>query len=134
MMALQVTGVCPLLQVFDMPESIAFYREVLGFEIIDSAPAGDDWDWSWLRLGDAELMLNTAYEEPHRPASRTLARFTAHSDTILFFQCPDVDAAYAELQGRGLDVEPPTVAHYGMKQLSVRDPDGYQLCFQWPAA
>jgi glyoxylase I family protein len=30
-------------------------------------------------------------------------------------------------------VNEPKVAPYGMKQLYVRDPDGYGLCFQWPA-
>ncbi len=31
-------GVCPLLEVFDMPASLAFYRDVLGFEVVASAP------------------------------------------------------------------------------------------------
>ena len=133
-MALQIEGVCPLLQVFDMPASISFYRDGLGFEIVDSTPPGDEWDWAWLRLNDADLMLNTAYEAPHRPPSPDPARVQAHSDTVLFFGCPDVDAAYAHLQAHGFGVEPPTVAPYGMKQLNVTDPDGYRLCFQWPAA
>jgi hypothetical protein len=30
--------------------------------------------------------------------------------------------------------DPPKVAPYGMKQLYVTDPDGYILCFQWPAS
>jgi hypothetical protein len=29
-------------------------------------------------------------------------------------------------------VQPPKVAWYGMKQLYLRDPDGYLICFQWP--
>ena len=32
---------------------------------------------------------------------------------------------------KGIDVQEPTIAHYGMKQLYVSDPDGYLLCFQW---
>ena len=133
-MAVQIENVCPLLQVFDMQASLSFYRDVLGFEVVGSAPAGDDWDWAWLRLNHADLMLNTAYEAPHRPASPDPVRMAAHSDTVLFFGWPDVDAAFAHLQARGLDVKPPTVAPYGMKQLNVADPDGYQLCFQWPSA
>lgn len=39
----------------------------------------------------------------------------------------------AQLRAHGVDVKPPTVAPYGMKQLYVRDPDGYTLCFQWRA-
>lgn len=62
-MGLEVRGVTTLLEVFDMPRSIAFYRDTLGFE-----------------------------------------------------------------------VEEPVVREYGMKQLWLTDPDGFRLCFQWPAA
>jgi hypothetical protein len=44
-----------------------------------------------------------------------------------------VDAAYRYLVSKGLDLKEPTVASYGMKQLSLKDPDGYGICFQWPA-
>jgi hypothetical protein len=42
----------------------------------------------------------------------------ALADTSFYFRCPDVDAAYEELRG--------------MKQMDLRDPDGFLLCFQWP--
>ncbi|MGD0310821.1 MAG: VOC family protein, partial [Acidobacteriota bacterium] len=51
-----------------------------------------------------------------------------------FFGCPNVDAAYAHFRSRGQKVKEPKVAPYGMKQLYVHDPDGYNLCFQWPTA
>ena len=37
-MGIAVRGVCPLLEVFDMPTSIRFYRDVLGFEVVGAAP------------------------------------------------------------------------------------------------
>jgi hypothetical protein len=37
---------------------------------------------------------------------------------------------HEELTARGLALAPPTVAYYGMKQLFVVDPDGYELCFE----
>jgi glyoxylase I family protein len=129
-----VSGVCALLQVFDMPTSVHFYRDVLGFEIVETSQReGDRFDWGLLRLNDAEVMLNTAYEEADRPAVPEAARITAHGDTTLYFGCPEVDAAYRHLRARGVDAKEPKVAAYGMKQLYVRDPDGYLLCFQWPA-
>lgn len=78
-------------------------------------------------------MLNTAYEQEYRPAQSDAMRVAAHSDTCLYFSCPDVDAAYQHLRAHGLEVEEPKVAPYGMKQLYVKDPDGYNLCFQWSA-
>jgi len=133
-MSIEVRRVCTLLQVFDMPTSVRFYRDVLGFEVVSTSPRdGDRFDWGLLRLGDAELMLNTAYEQPHRPVKPDASRAAAHADTTLYFECPDVDAAYGHLKSHGVEVKPPKIAPYGMKQLYVSDPDGYHLCFQWQA-
>jgi glyoxylase I family protein len=132
-MSIEVRGVLALLQVFDMPTSVRFYRDMLGFEIVQTTPReGDQFDWGLLRLNDTELMLNTAYEQDDRPAQPDPARIAAHRDTCLYFGCPDVDGAYRHLQAHGIDCEAPQVAPWGAKQLYLRDPDGYTLCFQWP--
>ena len=85
---------------------------------------------------DHVLILDTSAWMGARAGRTTLmdeARVAAHGDTGLFIGCPDVDAAYEELRARGVDVKKPHVAAYGMKQMSLRDPDGYGLCFQWEA-
>jgi glyoxylase I family protein len=132
-MAIDIRGGAPLLQVFDMPTSIAFYRDVLGFEVVSTSRPGPRFDWALLRLNGVELMLNTAYEDNQRPPAPDPSRVLGHDDTAIYFGCPDVDAAYAHLNARGVGVKKPTVAPYGMKQLYVKDPDGFNLCFQWPA-
>jgi catechol 2,3-dioxygenase-like lactoylglutathione lyase family enzyme len=131
-MPLDIRGLAPLLPVFDMPRSIHFYRDLLGFEVVQTSPPGDDCDWALLRLHGIELMLNTAYERDVRPAAADPGRHAAHADTSLYFGCPDVDGAHALLRGQGLDLRAPVIAPYGMKQLVLSDPDGYTLCFQWP--
>jgi glyoxylase I family protein len=131
-MELRIGGLCPLLQVFDMPTSIRFYRDALGFEVVSPVPDGDECDWALLRLNGSELMLNTAYESYARPTAADPARIAAHGDTALFFDCADVDAACAYLRGKGVDVSDPVVQGYGMKQLYLKDPDGYEICFQRP--
>lgn len=138
-MPLDVRGVCPLLGVYYMPASVRFYRDMLGFEMVSHSPwRGGDPDrfhWCWLRLGEAEIMLNSNYEfDEERPVPPDPARTKAHRDTCLYFGCPDVDAAYEELRAKGVTVEKPKVARYGMKQMGLRDPDGYSLCFQWRAS
>jgi glyoxylase I family protein len=132
-MPMDIRGIAPLLQVFDMPAAIRFYRDVLGFEVSGTSQPGDDCNWAGLKLNGAELMLNTAYEADQRPPVPDPARVAAHADTILFFGCEDLDAAYRHLRTHGLPVKEPKIAPYGMKQLYVTDPDGYGLCFQWPA-
>jgi len=133
-MAIEIRHLAPLLQVFDMPTSLKFYCDGLGFEIAltDDKPAPHN-DWVMLRLNDFDLMLNTAYEVENRPPAPDPARIAAHEDTCIYFACPDVDAAYAYLKAKGIKSKEPKIAPYGMKQLYLTDPDGYFLCFQWRA-
>ena len=135
-MTLDIRAMTPLLQVFDMPTSLHFYRDLLGFEIVEHSPAWEHYssdcvDWVWLRHGTVDLMLNTAYERDSRPEAADKARSAAHDDAALYLGCPGLDEAFRYLQGCGLDVQPPEVRHYGVRQLSLHDPDGYHLCFQW---
>ena len=133
-MGIEVRGMAPLLEVFDMPTSIAFYRDVLGFTIrtTDGKPVPNN-DWVWLERDEVHLMLNTAYESDQRPAEPDRKRMAAHHDVCLYFGCPDVDAAYRYLREKGMKPDAPKVGPYGMKQLYLLDPDGYNLCFQWRA-
>lgn len=78
-MTLEGTGLTPLIQVYDMPEAIRFYCGTLGFDIAAASPEveaeeGRYFHWAWLRLGGAELMLNTAYDAGERAASREASR------------------------------------------------------------
>jgi len=119
----------PLLQVFDMQTSLKFYCDVLGFQIVDKTD--QDW-WAMIKLGDATLMLNTAYEEDRRPASADPRRVRGHRDVSLYFEYLDLDGLHAHLVSKGCDVHSPANTSYGLLQLSVRDPDGYELCFTAP--
>ena len=130
---MDIHGVAPLLQVFDMPTAIHFYRDVLGFTIWGSSEPGDNCNWCGLRLNGAEVMLNNADEEDKRQAANDPASVARKNETCLFFGCKDLDAAYQHLRALGLNLNEPKVAPYGMRQLWFTDPDGYGLCFQHPA-
>jgi glyoxylase I family protein len=124
-MALTVRGLMPLLEVFDLPKSVAFYRDMLGFDLT----AGDDSWWCMLQLGEAKLMLNTAYEHDERPPEPEPQRARGHGDTSLYFAVPDPDEVYAHLRASGWPATAPEVTSYGMRQVSTKDPDGFQIFF-----
>ncbi|MEO3407797.1 VOC family protein [Mucilaginibacter sp. CAU 1740] len=128
----QTQGLAPLLQVFDMPTALKFYRDVLSFRIVRSSGEGDDVDWVLLKLNSIELMLNTAYEKPNRPPQPDEQRSLAHADTSLYFGNPDINGLYAYLTGKGMHLKAPEITGYGWKAIYLLDPDGYLLCFHWP--
>jgi catechol 2,3-dioxygenase-like lactoylglutathione lyase family enzyme len=132
-MAIEIKGLAPYFEVFDMPTSLQFYRDKLGFEVVGSDnEAGDPVNWVLLRLNGVDLMLNTQHELSRRPPAPDPARRAAHRDTVIYFGCPDVDAAYEHLRAHGVDLKEPQITQYGFKAIRLADPDGYGLCFHWP--
>jgi len=129
-MNIDIQGMTPLLSVFDMAASLRFYRDILGFETVADSGNGEDSSWVWLRWQGVDLMLNDQYEPGHVLTAPPTERTRWHHDTCLYFGCPDPDVVYEYLKSKGMDLKPPEIAHYGMKQLYVNDPDNYNLCFQ----
>lgn len=132
-MSLTIQGMAPLLHVFDMPTSLNFYRDKIGFEVVQTSGQDDNAGWVMLKLNDVVLMLNTQYEDEFRPKDSDPVRKEHHEDTILYFGCPDVQAAYKYFLSKGLEVKPPYKTGYGYNSVDLTDPDGFLLCFQWPA-
>jgi Uncharacterized protein conserved in bacteria len=135
----KIQDTCTLLSVFDMPEAVQFYCDVLGFVIETRSPpyassnGVELFHWCMLKSGGARLMLNTAYEADRRPAERSLP-INDPFGAWLFFSCPNIDEAYAHLQASGIGCSPPEIAPYGFRTLSFRDPDGHGITLQWPVA
>jgi len=134
-MSTKFVGLTPLIQVFDMPTSLAFYRDKLGFEVVSASPVVDTPEgkfsnWMWLRSGSVDLMLNTAYDSGERPGAPDAFRMASHGDTGMYIGCPDLDETYATFTRAGLKIDPPTMSSYGLRQFSLRDPDNFQLVFQ----
>ena len=113
----------PLLWVRDIRRSIAFYRDRLGFAVVGQADTDGKLYWCRLERDGASLMLQQAEAED------ALAESPGNGVSF-YFVCDDVDGLYAELSSRGLQLQPPTVAYYGMKQLAVPEPDGYAIWFE----
>ena len=74
-------------------------------------------------------MLNDQYEPGHVPDAPPDDRIKWHEDTYFYFGA-DPDAVYEHLKSHGLQLDPPKDASYGMRQLYLKDPDGYNICFQ----
>lgn len=113
----------PLLFVDDIDRSAAFYRDKLGFETSLKWEPDGKLGWCRLERDGSAVMLQQACEEdgPSEGRGRGVG---------FFFNCNDAETIHAEFAARGLEVDPPKTAFYGMNQLFVTDPDGYELCFQ----
>lgn len=117
----------PLLIVAAMSRSLAFYRDQLGFRITQGWSPDGRLAWCRLERDGVSLMLQQACDEDGPAAGRGRG-------VVFYFSCADASAEYERVRASGVNVAPPQVAFYGMSQLVVTDPDGYELRFQNPVA
>ena len=123
-----VHATVPLLRTANIERSLSFYCDQLGFTLRDRWDPDGKLVWCLLAMEGAQLMLQQAERWDAAGPAR------GHGDIELFIVCEDVDALRERFLGRGVDAPPPTVAFYGMRQLTVRDPDGRSICFEHPVA
>jgi uncharacterized glyoxalase superfamily protein PhnB len=123
-MSATIQELVPLMFVEDLNRSAAFYQDRLGFEMTMKWEPDGKLSWCRLERGGAALMLQQAIPEEDGPAEGR------GRGVGFFFNCDDAGIMHSDLTRRGLPVAPPKAEFYGMNQIFVKDPDGYELCFQ----
>ena len=106
-------GISPVFPVSDVPAAVAFYRERLGFDL----------GWIW---GDPPIHANVC-----RGAvgiNLTLEESETGSGEA-YVGLRGIDAYYAELRARNVDVGELDDRPYGMRDFAVTDWDGNRLVF-----
>jgi lactoylglutathione lyase len=112
------------IQVRDLDRSIAFYRDLLGMEVVRQAMVPETQGaWAELRTPDSSLLLELNW---YPEGSRHFAGPYRHGDELdhLAFDCEDADAAYRELVAKGAAPGLAPFTEGGSRLAFVVDPDG----------
>ena len=112
----------------DVEESVAFYRDALGLDIIQDVSSGDH---RWLTFGtDSQPGLGIVLSDPH--AGRSQADGDALQELLakgalpnIVFSSDDLDGAFERIRSSGAEVlQEPLDPGYGTKDCAFRDPSG----------
>lgn len=127
----EISAISPFFIVKDVPSSLAFYRDRLGFEVTFEGPAPDDIFFGIVRRGGAQILLKAVGAAPVPNYTRDVKQGTARWDA--FVSVPDPDALAAELASRNVEFcEPLEDTHDGLRGFALKDADGYVLFFGHP--
>lgn len=102
--------------VTDQDRALAFYRDVLGFEVGLDAPFGEGLRWLEVAPPGATTSVALVRDEGILPGIDTGIRFTT----------TDAAADHAALRERGVDVDAEVIP-YPVPMFTLRDPDGNRL-------
>jgi predicted enzyme related to lactoylglutathione lyase len=117
----------------DPEATIAFYRDVLGFEVRNDVGYGD---LHWITVGPADQPdVNIVLEPPamdpglNDAEKQTIAELMAKgSYARLILGTDDLDGTFNRVQATGTEViQEPTDQPYGVRDCAFRDPSGNHI-------
>ena len=120
----------------DPDASLAFYRDILGFEVRNDVGYNG---MRWITVGPAgqpgtAIVLYPPNASPGvtDEEKRTIAEMMAKGTyATLLLATRDLDAAFGKIQASGAEiVEEPTMQPYGVRDCAIRDPAGNLLRVQ----
>lgn len=124
----EITGISPFFIVTDVPTSLAFYRDRLGFDVTFEGPEPDDIFFGIVSRGGAQILLKSVGVAPVPNYTRDIKQGIARWDA--FVSVPDPDALATEFVGSGVELfEPLQDTEDGLRGFEVKDADGYLLFF-----
>ncbi|MEU6991676.1 VOC family protein [Streptomyces sp. NPDC046465] len=124
----------------DHDKALAFYRDVLGFEVRNDVGFEG---MRWVTVGipgqpGVEIVLEPPLADPNAPAADRQAAAELMAKGMLRgvnFRTGDCDAAFERIRAAGGEVlQEPVDQPYGVRDCAFRDPAGNMLRFVQPRA
>lgn len=130
----EISGIAPFFIVRNVPASLSFYRDRLGFDIVFEGPSPDDIFFGIVRRGRAMIMLKDIGVDPVPNYTRDIKKGIARWDAYL--DVPDPDALAEEFKLRNVEffksIEEENDSDDGLRGFEIKDADGYLLFFGRP--
>ncbi len=117
----RVRSCIPVIPSADLPKSLRFWVEGLGFEVESQMRDGDRLVFSMLRSGTLCFMLNQRSGVPNSPAD--------YEGIRLYWAPANLVETRERLERLGYKVSEVVEREYGQTECFVTDDDGYSHCF-----
>jgi catechol 2,3-dioxygenase-like lactoylglutathione lyase family enzyme len=109
-----------IIYVHDAARSLKFYRDTLGFRVIESMPG---YARLRSRSGGATIALHVMKGRPPSARARPV---------VLYFETRNLFSVCTELRKKGVRFDqPPERMPWGWDHAYLRDPDGHPISLYW---
>src|SRR5438093_3742171 len=110
------------MRVSDMDETIRFYTDVLGLEVLERKTSPRGSHLAFLKVPNSEELIELCSFPPSGPVK-------VQEDLVhLAFQVDDLDSTIRTLQAKGIKItDGPTTTSSGSRFIFIDAPDGYEI-------
>lgn len=126
---IEISAIAPFFIVRNVPASLAFYRDKLGFEITFQGPDEEDIFFGIVQRGGAMILMKEIGVDPVPNCTRDIKQGIARWDA--YVHVPNPDALAAEFLSRHVEFFHPLSDSQddGLRGFEIQDVNGYVLFF-----
>jgi len=126
----QLKEIVPLVMVDSVPETVAYYKEHLGFDFAYAMPEEGEWLWAMVQYNSVHVMFEKkdalVEEYPH------FKGVPAGGSFLMYVQVGEgIESLYEQLKAdpKVSMVKDLHTTHYEMQEFAVKDCNDYTLTF-----
>lgn len=135
---MKLSKLTPNLAVADIRQTVQFYCENLGFELIMAVPVtqdgieqqlsdGKEYVYAMLKKDGVELMFQRS--DSFREDVVLAEQMSIGASVSFYMEGKGIDAFHAELKNKGIQVTELKLTWYGIKEFYLKDNNSYVLGF-----
>src|SRR5690348_9122189 len=111
----------------DVVRALAFYRDLLGFRLLEEFRAGDRLVYARLKMPAGTSTIALHLLAP--------GEILATGGVRLYFETRDLEKCCKKLEAAGAKFsKPPAMMPWGWKHAYLDDPDGHEISLYWAGA
>lgn len=117
----------PNMMVENVAETVDFYRDVLGFDLIMAVPEGNPVDWALMQRDEVEVMFQaraSLTDELPLFAGRPIG-----GALTFYIDMQGVEALYEQIRAQVRVVQDLQTTFYGKREFAIQDCNGFILTF-----
>lgn len=124
---MKLNKLTPNLMVEDVAQTMVFYKDILGFELVMAIPEEGSADFAIMKHGEVEVMFQSrqslSEEIPNFKEAKIGGSFT------LYIEIEGIDDFFSAVKDKAEIVQDMHTTFYGSKEFSIQDTNGYILAF-----
>lgn len=124
---MKLESLSPNMMVTDVNETLNYYKEILGFNIIDTNPESGKLEWGFVMLDNVGLMFQE--EKSLKNEYPELNIFNAGGGLTFYIRIENINAFYKKIKNNVKIIKPMNTTFYGTNEFAIIDINGYILTF-----
>ncbi|MFN5538919.1 MAG: VOC family protein [Candidatus Melainabacteria bacterium] len=117
----------PNIAVPDVNQTVEYYSQILGFQVVNSIPASGKLAWAMLKVHSITIMFQE--EKSFKEEYSSLHNLPIGGCLTLYVFVDNIRALYDNLKSKITLINELNITFYGMTEFAIEDCNGYILTF-----